>query len=127
VPSEAVLICLGKKMENFFFLRQGFSVQPWLSWNSLCRPGWPRTQKSTSLCLSSAGIKGVRHHTWLNFLLDIFFIFISNAIPKVPYNLPPPRPAHLPTHSHFLDLTFPCTGAYKVCKTKGPLFSMMVN
>jgi hypothetical protein len=34
----------------------------WLSWNSLCRPGWPRTQKSTCLCLPSAGIKGVRHH-----------------------------------------------------------------
>ncbi|GAB1285544.1 Laminin subunit gamma-2 [Apodemus speciosus] len=39
----------------------GFSVQPWLSWNSLCRPGWPRTQKSACLCLPSAGIKGVRH------------------------------------------------------------------
>ncbi|GAB1299304.1 DNA-directed RNA polymerases I, II, and III subunit RPABC4 [Apodemus speciosus] len=34
---------------------------PWLSWNSLCRPGWPRTQKSACLCLPSAGIKGVRH------------------------------------------------------------------
>jgi hypothetical protein len=22
------------------FSRQGFSVQPWLFWNSLCRPGW---------------------------------------------------------------------------------------
>jgi hypothetical protein len=44
------------------FLRQGFSVYRWLSWNSLCRPGWPRTQKSTCLCLLSAGIKGVCHH-----------------------------------------------------------------
>jgi hypothetical protein len=43
----------------FGFLRQGFSVWPWLSWNSLCRPGWPRTQKSACLCLPSAGIKGV--------------------------------------------------------------------
>jgi hypothetical protein len=25
--------------------------------NSLCRPGWPRTQKFTCLCLPSAGIK----------------------------------------------------------------------
>jgi hypothetical protein len=41
----------------FGFLRQGFSVYLWLSWNSLCRPGWPRTQKSTCLCLPSAGIK----------------------------------------------------------------------
>jgi hypothetical protein len=46
------------------YLRQGFSVQSWLSWNSLCRPGWPRTQKSACLCLPSAGIKGVRHHAW---------------------------------------------------------------
>jgi hypothetical protein len=31
------------------------------------------------------------------FLLDIFFIYISNAIPKVPYTLPhPPTPALLP-------------------------------
>jgi hypothetical protein len=44
------------------FSRQGFSVYPWLSWNSLCRPGWLLTQKSTCLCLPSAGIKGVRHH-----------------------------------------------------------------
>jgi hypothetical protein len=30
-----------------------------------------------------------------NFLLDIFFIYISNAIPKVPYTLPPPcSPTH---------------------------------
>jgi hypothetical protein len=44
------------------FSRQGFSVYTWLSWNSLCRPGWPRTQKSTHLCLPSTGIKGVHHH-----------------------------------------------------------------
>ena len=25
----------------FCFSRQGFSVQSWLSWNSLSRPGWP--------------------------------------------------------------------------------------
>jgi hypothetical protein len=46
----------------FCFLKQGFSVYPWLSWNSLCRPGWPQTQKSVCFCLPSAGIKGVRHH-----------------------------------------------------------------
>ena len=41
-------------LPSFFFFgfsRQGFSVYPWLSWNSLCRPGWPRTQKSACLCL----------------------------------------------------------------------------
>jgi hypothetical protein len=50
----------------FVFSRQGFSVQSWLSWNSLCRPGWPRTQISTCLCLPSAGIKGVRNHARLS-------------------------------------------------------------
>jgi hypothetical protein len=44
------------------------------------------------------------------FLLDIFFIYISNAILKVPYT-PSPCPAPLPTHSHFLALVFPCTEA----------------
>jgi hypothetical protein len=32
------------------------------------------------------------------FLLDIFFIYISNAMPKVPYTLPAPLPCS-PTHS----------------------------
>jgi hypothetical protein len=59
-----------------------------------------------------------------NFLLGIYFIFISNDIPKVPHTLPP---APLPTHSHFLALALPCTGAYKICKTKRPLFLMMAD
>ena len=67
-----------------------------------------------------------RHLFFFNFLLGIFFIYISNGILKVPYTLPP-CPAILPTHSHFLVLAFPCTGAYKVCKTKGPLFPVMAN
>jgi hypothetical protein len=46
----------------FFFFKQGFSAWPWLSWNSLCRPSWPRTQKSTCLCLPIAGIKDLYHH-----------------------------------------------------------------
>jgi hypothetical protein len=57
------------------------------------------------------------------YLFGIFFMYISNAIPKVPQ--PPPTP--LPTHSYFLALAFPCTEAYKVCTTKGPLFPMMAN
>jgi hypothetical protein len=34
------------------------------------------------------------------FVLSIFLIYISNAIPKVPHTLPP---TSLPTHSHFFD------------------------
>jgi hypothetical protein len=62
--------------------------------------------------------------SFLIFLLGIFLIYISNAIPKVPHTLPP---TPLPTHSHFLALMFPCTGAYKVCKSNGPLFPVMAN
>jgi hypothetical protein len=58
------------------------------------------------------------------FKLGIFLVYISNAIPKVPHTHPP-NP--LPTHSPFLALAFPCTGAYKVCKSKGPLFPVMAD
>jgi hypothetical protein len=58
------------------------------------------------------------------FLLRIFLNYISNALPKVPHTLPP---TSLPTHSHFLALAFPCTGAYKVCVTNGPLFPVMAD
>ena len=37
------------------------------------------------------------------------------------------RPAPLLTHSRFLALAFPCTGAYKVCNTKEPLFPVMAD
>jgi hypothetical protein len=50
------------------------------------------------------------------FFLDIFFIYISNAIPKAP--IPSPCPASQPTYSCFLALAFPCTGPYDLRKTK---------
>jgi hypothetical protein len=59
-------------------------VWPWLSWNSLCRSGWPRTQKSACFCLPSAGIKGVRHHglAFLPFLSVFSPHFLSVGITK---------------------------------------------
>jgi hypothetical protein len=39
----------------------------------------------------------------------------------------PPTPTPLPTHSPFLALVFPCTGAYKVCVSNGPLFPVMAD
>ena len=60
-------------------------------------------------------------------LLDIFFIYISNVIPfphfcfKTPYSLPP-TPVSQPTHSRFLVLAFPYTGASSLPRSKG-LFS----
>ena len=49
-----------------FFFETGFLCIAWLSWNSLCRP---QPQISACLCLPSAGIKGVRHHTRLKYYL----------------------------------------------------------
>jgi hypothetical protein len=75
-----------KVIKGIFFLiflsETGF---PWLSWNSLCRPGWPQTQKSACLCLSSAGIKGVRHHTWP---LLLFLRLGLSKLFKLVLNLP---------------------------------------
>jgi hypothetical protein len=45
-----------------FSPRQGSSVQPWLSWNSGCRPGCHQTQRLTCLCLLSAGIKDMHRY-----------------------------------------------------------------
>jgi hypothetical protein len=69
-------------------------------------------------------INNNREKQSLFFYLGIFFIYISNAIPNVLHTLPH---TPLPTHSHFLALSFPCTEAYKVCTTNGPLFPLMAN
>jgi hypothetical protein len=60
------------------------------------------------------------------FLLHIFLNYISNAIPKVPHTLPPLPYQPIPFF-FFLALAFPCTGAYKVCKSNGPLFPVMAD
>jgi hypothetical protein len=61
----------------------------------------------------------------LFFLLRIFLNYISNVIPKASHTLPPPLP--YPPIPIFLALAFPCTGAYKVCLSSGPLFPVMAE
>jgi amino acid permease len=60
---------------------------------------------------------------YLFLLLGIYFVYISNVIPK----FPPQTPTPPPTHSHLLALVFPCTEAYKVCTINGPLFPLMAD
>jgi hypothetical protein len=61
----------------------------------------------------------------------IFFIIMYfpqlhlECYPKSPPY--PPPPTSLPNHSHFLALAFPCTGAYKLCVSNGPLFPVMAD
>jgi hypothetical protein len=69
--------------------------------------------------LSHQGVKDLKDLVGVIFLLDIFFIYISNAIPKVPYTLPLPCS---PTHSLplldpgrggviLLEEVWPCVGS----------------
>ena len=47
----------------FHFIRQSFLYVSWLTRKSLSWPGWPWIQRSICLCLWSAGIKSLCHHT----------------------------------------------------------------
>ena len=68
--------------------------------------------------LSWATLQLLKERSWLIplysffllflFLLDVLFIYISNAIPKA--LLPSPCPAPQPTYSHFLALASPVLG-----------------
>jgi hypothetical protein len=58
------------------------------------------------------------------FLIRYFPHLHFQCYPKSPPYPPPHSP---PPHSHFLALAFPCTGAYKVCKSNGPLFPVMAD
>jgi hypothetical protein len=41
--------------------------------------------------------------------------------------MPSPCPDPPPTHPQLVALAFPCTGAYKVCNTKGHFFHVMAE
>jgi hypothetical protein len=90
-----------------------------LKWHTTAASGGPEGDlwAFISTCThSSIHTQGIIYmYNLFPFLLDIFFIYISNAIPKIPYTLPPLQP----THSRFLALAFPCTESYDLRKTKG--------
>jgi hypothetical protein len=76
-----------------------------------------------------------RHYFFFYFIFSGFFFFpflirylahlhFQCYTKSPPY---PPTATPLPTHSPFLALAFPCTGAYKVCVSNGPLFPVMAD
>jgi hypothetical protein len=68
------------------------------------------------------------HSTYISqffFLIRYFLHLHFQCYPKSPPYPPPTTP--LPTHSHFLALVFPCTGAYKLCMSNGPLFPVRAD
>jgi hypothetical protein len=63
---------------------------------------------------------------FFQFFIKYFLHLCFKCYPESPL-YPLPHPAPLPTPSHFLALALPCIGAYKVCKTKRPLFLVMAD
>jgi hypothetical protein len=65
--------------------------------------------------------------------MTLFFSFFIRYLAHLHFQCytkspPYPRtPTPLPTHSPLLALAFPCTGAYKVCMSNGPLFPVMAD
>jgi hypothetical protein len=69
--------------------------------------------------VSNKGYKANFFPFFIRYLAHLHFQCYTKSPPY------PPTPNPLPTHSPFLALAFPCTGAYTVCKSKGPLFPVM--
>jgi hypothetical protein len=87
-------VCLVGWFFAFVYSRQGFSMWPLLSWNSLCKPGWPRTHRDSScLCLESAGIKGIYY--WAGEMAQR--LRALTALPKVLSSIPS---NHMVVHNH---------------------------
>jgi hypothetical protein len=61
------------------------------------------------------------------YLCIFYYVFSSITFPMLSQKSPTYTPIPLPTYSHFLALAFPCTGAYKVCLSSGPLFPVMAD
>ena len=57
------------------FFETGFLFVVLAVLDAHCGPGWPGTQRSTCLCLPSAGIKGVRHHP-LRWMVWMFCLLV---------------------------------------------------
>jgi hypothetical protein len=89
-----------------------------------------RGRVSTLSLPSQSATPGWPRNDWTTFFFSPYFIrYLAHLhfqcyTKSPPY---PPTPTPLPTHSPFLALAFPCTWAYKVCKSNGPLFAVMAD
>lgn len=58
----------------FIVLRQGLTIWPWQSWNSLCKPSWPQAHKDPTAIASQ--VLELRHvpPEWLHcyFFLTVY-------------------------------------------------------
>jgi hypothetical protein len=84
-------------------------------------------QRHVCVCVPRAFV-----HISISACHSFFLIFFITYFPQLhfqyyPKTPPYPLPDSPTDHSHFLALAFPCTEAFKVCKTNGPLFPMMAD
>jgi hypothetical protein len=64
----------------------------------------------------------------LLFLNIFYYVFSSITFPMLSQKSPiPSPPLPYPPIPIFLALVFPCTEAYKVCVSNGPLFPVMAD
>jgi uncharacterized Zn-finger protein len=125
-----LFLTIGKKEDSFVTSSLPVSLTYWLflSWlDQECHP-FLSTQKWGILPHSLRPL-----YLFIYFLLvPLFFFHFIRYLAHLHlqcYTKSPPysHPTPLTTHSPFLALAFPCTGAYKVCKSNGPLFAVMAN
>jgi hypothetical protein len=79
--------------------------------------------------LNSGLVPGSIYQPTIYFFFPFFIRYLAHLHFQC-YTKSPPyplTPTPLPTHSPFLALVFPCTGAYKVCKSNGPLQFIFLN
>jgi hypothetical protein len=96
-----------------------------LQWSVL---GFHKNGTANSKCWSWRGF-GSLPFSFFFFFFPFFIRYLAHLhfqcyTKSPPY---PPTPTPLPAHSPFLALAFPCSGAYKVCVSNGPLFPVMAD
>jgi hypothetical protein len=114
----------------------------------MLRRGWPEpafafltrkhlvesTAGANRVCRGSFPLHYMVLVCWqLSLQVEQFFkIFFITYFPQLPFQcypkIPPyPPPLPYPPIPIFLALAFPCTGAYTVCVSNGPLFPVMAD
>ena len=113
----------------FILLKSGLSICIQVMLFCMCVDTQHPPLQRHSGCLTPEGSVSNLVHLSFFLFFPIFIRYLAHLhfqcyTKSPPY---PPTPTPLPTHSPFLALAFPCTGAYKVCVSNGPLFPVMAD
>jgi hypothetical protein len=87
-----------------------------LSWNSLCRLGWPRIQKSPCFYLPSAEIKDIKLHYILILKFTNFFSFSAAEEWAIRVPLITTKIYFINIYINLIDLYFKLLNDFLLCK-----------